>query len=63
MVGEENQLVSFPQTRWEMIQNKAVFRDTNNALSFGKKNDFFFEPIPKSGIKLSYSLIISFYLH
>lgn len=38
----KSQLVSLPQNRWEMIQNKTVSRGTNSALSFGKKNDFFF---------------------
>lgn len=38
----KSQLAPLPQNRWEMIQNKTVTRGTNSALSFGKKNDFFF---------------------
>lgn len=53
---------SLPRNRWEMIQNKTVSRDTNSALSFGKKNDFFIVPMPKSGIKFNYSVFISFFL-
>lgn len=36
----------------EMIPKKTVSRDTHSALSFGKKDDFFSEPVPKSGINL-----------
>lgn len=48
----------------KVIQNKTVSRGSNSVLSFGRKNDFFFVPMPKSEIKikLNYSLFISFFL-